>query len=109
MGIEVLARGVVRYDRSASSYPICLSLPATQVCHIWSARCNASQQDGFTRCFFGKVQSKLSVSANIRKMSASRVNPVFFLMSGQLSELRALIRVFVIRTRASAVLALNPA
>merc|ERR1712050_791593 len=53
----VLARGVVRYDRSASSYPICLSLPATQVCHIWSARCNASQQDGFTRCFFGQVQS----------------------------------------------------
>merc|ERR1712217_280347 len=55
--IEVLARGVVRSDRSASSYPICLSLPATQVCHIWSARCNASQQDGFTSCFFGKVQS----------------------------------------------------
>merc|ERR1712061_95632 len=55
--IEVLARGVVRYDRSASSYPICLSLPATQVCHIWSARCNASQQDGFTRCFFGQAKS----------------------------------------------------
>merc|ERR1712014_297395 len=53
----MLARGVVRYDRSASSYPICLSLPATQVCHMWSARCNASQQDGFTRCFFGQVQS----------------------------------------------------
>merc|ERR1712217_572320 len=54
---KVLARGVVRYDRSASSYPICLSLPATQVCHIWSALCNASQQDGFTRCFFGQAKS----------------------------------------------------